>query len=336
MVGKRMVTGLVGVAVASWGALVGGSLMMAQAGADEWPVWDRVAQCESSGNWAINTGNGYYGGVQFSLSTWAAFGGREYARYPHHATKAQQIAIARRTLSVQGPRAWPTCSVRAGLTKENGGADRWAKAEDGAPSSPAPAPRDELTVNGDLDRPTIIAMQKWVGANPDGIWGPATTRALQTRVGASVTGVRDRQTTVRVQTVVGARPDGIWGPATTRALQAHLLKGTPAPAPAPGPAPAPAPAPAPRTSPPGAQLAVTGVLDKPTIVAMQKWVGATPDGIWGSATTRALQARVSVTVDGVRGGETTRGVQRVVGAKVDGLWGSGTTRALQAHLNGLA
>ena len=71
--------------------------------------WDAVAQCESSGNWAINTGNGYYGGLQFSQSTWAAFGGTEYAPRADLATKAQQIAVAERTLDVQGPGAWPTC-----------------------------------------------------------------------------------------------------------------------------------------------------------------------------------------------------------------------------------
>ena len=327
MVSKRLVAGASALAFVSWGALVGGSLMMSQADATEWPVWDRVAQCESSGNWSINTGNGYYGGVQFSLSTWAAFGGREYAYYPHHATQAQQVAIARRTLHGQGPGAWPVCSVKAGLTRESGGADRYAQPEDGS-TAPAPAPSNELAVNGDLDRPTIIAMQKWVGTNTDGIWGPATTRALQTKVGASVTGVRDRQTTVRVQTVVGSNPDGIWGPATTRALQTYLLNGGGGTAPAPAPAPEPAPA-------PGGDLAVNGVLDRPTVVAMQAWVGTNPDGIWGPATTRAVQAKVGVSVDGVRGPETTRGVQRVVGSTVDGIWGPATTRALQTYLNNL-
>ncbi len=86
-------------------------------------VWDRVAQCESSGDWSINTGNGYYGGVQFYQPTWVGYGGREYASYAHLATKEEQIAIARRVLHTQGPGAWPVCSVRAGLTRSNGGAD---------------------------------------------------------------------------------------------------------------------------------------------------------------------------------------------------------------------
>ena len=82
-------------------------------------VWDRVAQCESGGNWSINTGNGYYGGLQFSQQTWSGFGG---SGSPANASKAEQIRVAQRTLAVQGPGAWPVCSVLAGLTRANGGA----------------------------------------------------------------------------------------------------------------------------------------------------------------------------------------------------------------------
>jgi nucleoid-associated protein YgaU len=85
-------------------------------------VWDRVAACESSGNWHINTGNGYYGGVQFSYSTWLGFGGGKYAPRADLATKAEQIAVAQRVLASQGVGAWPVCGPRAGLTRENGGA----------------------------------------------------------------------------------------------------------------------------------------------------------------------------------------------------------------------
>jgi resuscitation-promoting factor RpfA len=89
-------------------------------------VWDKVAKCESGNRWHIATGNGYYGGLQFSSSTWKAFGGRKYGSQAHRASKAEQIAIARRVLAGQGPGAWPTCSRRAGLTKANGKADKKA------------------------------------------------------------------------------------------------------------------------------------------------------------------------------------------------------------------
>lgn len=87
-------------------------------------VWDRVAACESGGRWKINTGNGYYGGLQFSPSTWRGYGGKKYASQANRASKAEQIAVARRVLAGQGPGAWPVCSRKAGLTKQNGKANR--------------------------------------------------------------------------------------------------------------------------------------------------------------------------------------------------------------------
>ncbi|WP_433888113.1 transglycosylase family protein [Streptomyces sp. CA-111067] len=80
-------------------------------------VWDKVAHCESSGNWSINTGNGYYGGLQFASSTWKSFGGTAYAPRADLATRNEQIAVAEKVLRAQGPGAWPVCSVRAGLTR---------------------------------------------------------------------------------------------------------------------------------------------------------------------------------------------------------------------------
>ena len=78
-------------------------------------TWDAVAQCESGGNWQINTGNGYYGGLQFSQSSWAAAGGLKYAPRADLATKDQQIAVAEQLLKIQGPGAW-SCAGAGGLT----------------------------------------------------------------------------------------------------------------------------------------------------------------------------------------------------------------------------
>ncbi|WP_431963316.1 transglycosylase family protein [Actinacidiphila sp. bgisy160] len=80
-------------------------------------VWDKVAACESTNNWSINTGNGFYGGLQFTQSTWAGFGGTKYAPRADLATKAEQIAVAEKVLATQGPQAWPVCGPKAGLTK---------------------------------------------------------------------------------------------------------------------------------------------------------------------------------------------------------------------------
>jgi LysM repeat protein len=78
--------------------------------------WDAVAQCESSGNWHINTGNGFFGGLQFQQSTWAGYGGLAYASRADLATRSQQIAIAEKVLVGQGIGAWPVCGARAGST----------------------------------------------------------------------------------------------------------------------------------------------------------------------------------------------------------------------------
>ncbi|MFI9719721.1 FG-GAP-like repeat-containing protein [Streptomyces sp. NPDC052396] len=81
-------------------------------------TWEKVAQCESSGDWSINTGNGYYGGLQISKSTWDAFGGQQYAAYPNQATERQQILVAEKILAGQGPGAWG-CSDAADLADDH-------------------------------------------------------------------------------------------------------------------------------------------------------------------------------------------------------------------------
>jgi hypothetical protein len=78
-------------------------------------AWDRLARCESGGRWHINTGNGYYGGLQFSTSTWRSYGGRKYALQAHRATRAEQIRVAERVKRTQGWGAWPGCTRRIGL-----------------------------------------------------------------------------------------------------------------------------------------------------------------------------------------------------------------------------
>jgi len=117
------------------GAVVGAPLfaaLPAQAAPDS--VWDRVAQCESGGNWGINTGNGFSGGLQFTPSTWRAFGGGAFAPNAYQASRAQQIAVAERVLAGQGWGAWPVCSRKAG-------AAGYAPSQHSAPvklSAPAP------------------------------------------------------------------------------------------------------------------------------------------------------------------------------------------------------
>ncbi|MFE9700506.1 transglycosylase family protein [Streptomyces sp. NPDC006270] len=100
------------------GAAVAVPLMGAtSASAASVETWDAVAQCESGGNWSINTGNGYYGGLQFSQSSWAAAGGTQYASRADLASKDQQIATAEKLLDMQGPGAW-ACAGAGGLTND--------------------------------------------------------------------------------------------------------------------------------------------------------------------------------------------------------------------------
>ncbi|WP_327112064.1 transglycosylase family protein [Streptomyces sp. NBC_01341] len=127
-------------------------LTAASAGAGSIDVWEKVAACEATGNWHINTGNGYYGGLQFTRSTWAAYGGTAYAPRADLATKGQQIAVAEKVLDGQGPGAWPTCSARAGLKRGDGtpdvlpqsrpGAERVGTARDKTSGAPKGTARD--------------------------------------------------------------------------------------------------------------------------------------------------------------------------------------------------
>ncbi len=73
--------------------------------------WSAIAACESGGNWGANTGNGFYGGLQFTQGTWDAYGGGQYASSANQATPAQQMAVANRVLAGQGIGAWPVCGA---------------------------------------------------------------------------------------------------------------------------------------------------------------------------------------------------------------------------------
>ncbi|GIF14876.1 transglycosylase family protein [Actinoplanes teichomyceticus] len=80
--------------------------------------WDRLARCESGGRWHINTGNGYYGGLQFSRSTWKAYGGTKYAPTADRASKAEQIKIAKKLYAKRGLSPWPVCGKKAGVRQK--------------------------------------------------------------------------------------------------------------------------------------------------------------------------------------------------------------------------
>ncbi|WP_018180900.1 transglycosylase family protein [Jongsikchunia kroppenstedtii] len=132
--------------------------------------WDAVAQCESGGNWAINTGNGYYGGLQFSQSTWSANGG---SGSPANASREEQIRVAENVLNTQGPGAWPVCGSRLGS------GESYAATTPKAPEAPA-APQNHDYVVGQGDALGTIAAAQKVGlpalldANKDLVQHPDT------------------------------------------------------------------------------------------------------------------------------------------------------------------
>ena len=81
-------------------------------------VWDDLAKCEAGGNWGINTGNGYYGGLQFDRQTWVAYGGDDYAPLPHQAERDAQIAVASKVRDARGGYgSWPACATKLGLPR---------------------------------------------------------------------------------------------------------------------------------------------------------------------------------------------------------------------------
>ena len=107
---SRVLSGVAKVAIA--GAVLSVPLTIAATPANASSVnWDAIAKCESGGNWATNTGNGFYGGLQFTMGTWRANGG---VGAPQNASREQQIAVAERVLATQGIHAWPVCGAHAG------------------------------------------------------------------------------------------------------------------------------------------------------------------------------------------------------------------------------
>lgn len=126
-------------------------------------IWDRVAQCESSGNWAANTGNGFSGGLQFTPSTWRAFGGTGSA---HQASRTQQIAVAERVLAAQGWNAWPVCSRKVGARAYTSQASA-VHATQQVPMTQAPAkPKAETPVKAKAAVPAHKAAEHKSASRP--------------------------------------------------------------------------------------------------------------------------------------------------------------------------
>ena len=154
---KKIARTLTGAILAGGIATGGAALATPAAVAAPVSAWDQVAQCESGGDWHINTGNGYYGGLQFAAGTWNGFGGGEFAPTADKASRIEQIYVAEKVLAQQGWGAWPACSASLGLTSgptdrphpSTGGGANYAGAQGGQSQAPAATPAlDAATIQG--------------------------------------------------------------------------------------------------------------------------------------------------------------------------------------------
>jgi len=132
------------------GAVIGVPLVVATGQAQADPNWDAIAQCESGGNWGTNTGNGYYGGLQFSPGTWQANGG---SGNPANASRAEQIRVAQNVLQSQGIGAWPVCGARGG---SSGGGHHYS----------APAPQQQSSNESSSNESTSYEAPRQVQSAP--------------------------------------------------------------------------------------------------------------------------------------------------------------------------
>ncbi|MDT4986238.1 MAG: resuscitation-promoting factor RpfA [Micromonosporaceae bacterium] len=181
----RRTTGRVGLGLLVAGATGAATLMgpATAANAESGVNWDAVAQCESGGNWNINTGNGYSGGLQFTRGTWAGYGGTQYASSAHRATREQQIAVAEKVLHGQGIGAWPTCGRRSGAAQQH--ATRH--------SAPATRSSGHSTRRWAPAKPaTSRRLRQMAPANPD-IVANSDGRTYQVRSGDTLSGIAEQE-----------------------------------------------------------------------------------------------------------------------------------------------
>ncbi|MCX4425249.1 transglycosylase family protein [Streptomyces mirabilis] len=179
-------------------------------------VWDRIAKCESGGNWHINTGNGYYGGLQFSAGTWRAYGGTAYASTADKASKAAQIAVASKVQNAQGWGAWPTCSARAGAYGNAPASSGAASSGESATTKSAPKAASKSTSKSASKSTTksAPAQASEAPARASGHTNRAASRGDYTvRGGDTLSGIAERHgTTWRKiyaanRAVIGGDPD---------------------------------------------------------------------------------------------------------------------------------
>ncbi|MGN7211189.1 transglycosylase family protein [Brachybacterium paraconglomeratum] len=301
------------VAVAGGAVVASGMIAATTTSASAATGWDEVAACESGGDWSINTGNGYYGGLQFSQQTWEGYGGTEYAATADQASKSQQIAIGERVLEGQGAGAWPNCGGPLSGGADTSGAPA-AEEQDEAPEQEAPEqeqqapePREsDQQANRSTERESTEPQGDW-SCDGDGIADNCDENGFTKETEKKQEEPKQEQQEAPAEEAAPA-PEKSAGEPGSKATGDLSVAGT---------------------------LEVDGKMGPKTITALQDWLGVEQTGEMDEETTLALQAWAKTSQDGVIGEDTVAGLQHEVGAvqngsdEIDG----DTVEVLQAFLN---
>lgn len=305
------------------GAVVAAGMLGTTTSANAATGWDEVAACESGGNWSINTGNGYYGGLQFSQQTWEGFGGTQYASSADKASKSQQIAVAEKVLAEQGKGAWPNCGSPLSGGADTSGAPSSDQKQD-APEQEAPkqekkqdAPKqdekksssareDKSSANRSEERKSETPQGDW-SCDGDGIAGNCDANGFteKTEQKKQAEKPSQKQAEKPAEKHSSEKPAA---PAGSQASGDLSVAGT---------------------------LEVDGKMGPETITALQDWLGVEQTGELDEETTLALQAWSKTDQDGTIGENTVAGLQHEIGASQNGAdeIDADTVEVLQSFLN---
>ncbi|AXK45659.1 transglycosylase family protein [Brachybacterium saurashtrense] len=294
------------VALAGGAVVASGMLVATSTSASAATGWDEVAACESGGDWSINTGNGYYGGLQFSQSSWEAAGGLQYAERADLASKSEQIAAAETLLSMQGAGAWPNCGVALSGGADTSGAPSAEQEEQQA--SEQESTSQESTESREQEQQSTRSTERESSA-PQGDWS------------CDGDGIADNCDENGFTKETAPAEEPAQEPAEQAAPQASEQG-------------APGSKATPDLSVAGT-LEVDGTMGPKTITALQDWLGVEQTGEMDEETTLALQAWAKTSQDGVIGENTVAGLQHEIGATQNGSdeIDEGTVEVLQTFLN---
>ncbi|WP_394215227.1 transglycosylase family protein [Brachybacterium vulturis] len=302
----RTAVALAGGAVVATGMLATGGAANAATG------WDEVAACESGGDWSINTGNGFYGGLQFTQSSWEAAGGLQYAERADLASKSQQIAAGETLLSMQGAGAWPNCGSALSGGADTASAPAPSQSQEQEQQDSTPSRGSEQRANRSTERESTEPQGDW-SCDGDGIADNCDENGFTKKTEQNEQADQDEQKS-QPAPEPAAKPDA--EPAAEQPAQSAGSQAT-------------------------ADLQVAGTLEvdgkigPKTTTALQDWLGVEQTGEMNEETTLALQAWANTEQDGVIGPKTVAGLQHEIGANQDGddEIDEDTTEVLQTFLN---